>query len=417
MAKRVIIIGAGVVGLCSAYYARKRGRDVTIIERNAPQRDGCSYGNAGLIVPSHFIPLAAPGMVGLGLRMMWNPTSPFYIKPRLSSDLIGWAMRFCRAATQRHVERSAPLLRDLNNASRGAYEQLAAVTGNPFDMTKSGLLMLCKTDHALEEEHHTAEYAQRLGIPAVQMNAQQTAAFDPDVRMDIAGSVHYPQDCSITPGRFITTMQEQLQRDGVTFHWDTIVTGWRHSATQLTGVETNRGVLEADEFVLGAGVWSSALARDLGLRIPMQAGKGYSVTLPNPPQLPKCPAILVEGRVAVTPMAGSLRFGGTMEVAGIDHRISPPRVRGIIDSALRYFPDFKLGHFDGIAPWCGLRPCSPDGLPYIGRTGRFDNLILATGHAMMGMSLGPITGQIVADLLTGTQPAIDIALLSPDRYA
>ena len=418
MNRRVVIIGGGVIGLATAYYCTRRGWDVTVIERRPAQRDGCSFGNAGMIVPSHFIPLAAPGMVALGLKWMWNPESPFYIKPRLSLELLDWLHKFWRAATPGHVQRAAPLLRDLNFASRAAYAELAALPGNDFGLVQKGLLMLCRTEHGLAEEAKTAAQAVALGIPAEVLDARQTAALDPGVRMSVAGSVYFPKDCHLQPGRFVATLQNELVAAGAELIWDREVTGWRRGlGTRLQAVRLNDGrEVVADEFVLCGGSWSPGLVRELGVRIPIQAGKGYSLTLPRPRQLPKICAIFTEARMAVTPMGETLRFGGTMEISGLSEKIDPRRVRGIINAVGGYYPDFTPADFAGIAPWRGLRPCSPDGLPYLGRTAGHENLTLATGHAMMGMSLAPITGQLVAEIISGGRPALDLTLLSPDRY-
>jgi D-amino-acid dehydrogenase len=416
MSKHIVIIGGGVIGLCTAYYAARRFHRVTLIERHAEQRDGCSYGNAGMIAPSHVVPLAAPGMVALGLKWMRNPESPFYIKPRFDSELLSWGFKFWRAATPEHVARSGPLLRDLHMASRACFEELAELPNNDFGLVKKGLLLLCKTDHALEEEAKAAEDAARLGIPTEVLGAKKTAAFDPNVRMEVAGSVYYPKDCHLSPSDFMTGLQRQLQHLGVTFSWNTQVTGFTHHAARITSVNTSAGDFAADEFVLCGGSWSPSIARDLRVHLPMQAGKGYSLTLRKPRQLPQICAILCEARVAVTPIGSSLRFGGTMEIAGLNEEINPIRVQGIIKSACNYYPDFTPQDFDGVQPWSGLRPVSPDGLPYIGRTARYTNLSIASGHAMMGLSLGPITGRLMAEVLSGDKPSIDIALLNPDRY-
>src|SRR4051794_29360887 len=184
MSKSVVIIGAGVIGLTTAYYCVRQGYRVTVLDRGKPTDEGCSYGNAGMIVPSHFVPLAAPGMVALGLKWMWNPESPFYIKPRLSWDLAMWALRFWRASTRERVERVAPLLRDLHLASREAFVRLAA-EGEEFGLVTKGLLMLCKTQQALDEEGHTTAMARRLGLAADILDARQAAALDPGVTMDI----------------------------------------------------------------------------------------------------------------------------------------------------------------------------------------------------------------------------------------
>ena len=430
MARSILIVGGGVIGLCTAYYAARRGLRVTVLDRASADHEGCSYGNAGMIVPSHFVPLAAPGMVALGLKWMWNPESPFYIKPRLDADLFNWAWKFWRAANAGHVARSAPLLRDLSFASRACFEELddtwrgssrreEAVTkgGSGFDLVKRGLLMLCQTQHALDDEAKFAVRANALGVPAQVLDAKQTTALDPGVRMDIAGAVYFPKDCHLTPQRFMAALKAQCAALGVKFLWQTDVAGFTQHGTRITSVKTLADEFEADEFVLCGGAWSPLVARELGLKLPMQAGKGYSLTLPQPRQLPTLCSIFTEARLAVTPMGSSLRIGGTMEIAGLNEEINPRRVQGIIKAVPKYFPDFTPEDFAGIAPWRGLRPCSPDGMPYVGRTAKFTNLSVATGHAMMGLSLGPITGKLMAEILSGEAPTINVSALSPDRYA
>src|SRR5438445_1202457 len=390
---RVVIIGGGVIGLCSALYCAERGMRVTLVERNGERRDGCSYGNTGMVVPSHFVPLAAPGMVALALKWMWNPASPFYIKPRLSADLLRWGIEFSRAARPARVRRAAPLLAGLALASRAQYEQLAA-RDNAFHFEKRGVLVLCRTEHALEEEAALAEQARALGLHAQVLDARAAAALEPDIRMDVAGAVHIAEDCNVDPRRLMDWLQRRAAAAGVSFCWESEVTGWQLEAGgRIRAARLKSGeALEGDEFVLCAGSWTAALSASLGLRLPMQAGKGYSVTLPRPRRSPRACAVLAEARVAVSPMNGQLRFGGPMELAGLDESINPIRVRGIIDAVQRYYPEFDPQDFDGIQPWRGLRPCTPDGLPYLGRSARAPNLVVATGHAMMGVSLGPITG-------------------------
>ena len=415
MSRSIVIVGGGIIGLCAAHYAVKRGHRVTIIERGPHDGDGCSFGNAGMVVPSHFIPLAAPGAVALALKWMWNPESPLYIKPRLDWDLISWGWKFLRASTRAHVRRAAPLIRDLSFASRACFEELSE--SFDFGLVKRGLIMLCKTRHALDEEAKAAAYANELGVPAEVLDAKSLAALDPGLRMDVAGGVHFPKDCHLSPNRLMTAMQRSLEAAGAEFRFGSEVNGWRVDGRRVQAVSTIGGDFVADEFLLCGGAWSPSIARDLRLRLPMQAGKGYSLTLERPRQSPEICSILTEARIAVTPMGGSLRFGGTMEIAGMDERINERRVRGIIKAVPRYFPDFSPDDFAGIRPWSGLRPCSPDGLPYVGRFGAYDNLSTATGHAMMGLSLGPITGRLVSELLDGEPPSHDLTLLSPDRFA
>jgi D-amino-acid dehydrogenase len=417
VSRRVVIVGGGAIGLCVALYCADRGWRVTVVERHGEERDGCSFGNAGMVVPSHFTPLAAPGIVAQGLKWMLRRRSPFYIKPRLSWDLVDWALKFWQASNPQHVAAAAPLLRDLNLGSRRCFDELS-ISLNDFAWTKNGALMLCKTRHALDEEIRVAEEALRLGLPVEILDAEQTAARDPGVRMDVTGSVYFALDASLMPHRFMASLQRRLRDANVQFAWNTEVCGWDvESRGRIRGVRTvGQDVIEGDEFVLAAGAWSSGLSRKLSIVLPMQAGKGYSVTLSNPRLMPMLGAICTEARVSVSPMAEALRFAGTMEITGLDGTIDACRVRTIVDAVPRYYPDFKASDFDRSEPWRGLRPCSPDGLPYIGRSARHPNLVVATGHAMMGVSLAPITGTLVAQVIGGERTSFNIAPLSPDRF-
>jgi D-amino-acid dehydrogenase len=309
------------------------------------------------------------------------------------------------------------LLKELSLASRACFEELADAFGNPFGLVKKGLLMLCKSQHTLDEEAKMARKARELGIPAEVLDSAQTAALEPHIRMDIAGAVYFPKDCHLSPARFLATLQAALEKAGALVTWGREVTGWRMANGKIEAALTPQGEVSADEFVLCGGSWSPLMARQLGLNLPMQAGKGYSVTHPKPRQLPEICSILTEARVAVTPMGGSLRVGGTMEMAGLNETINPVRVQGILKAVPRYYPDFQAEDFRDLPVWCGLRPCSPDGLPYVGRTRRYSNLLIATGHAMMGLSLGPITGRIISEILDGKKSPFDLRLLNPDRYA
>ena len=413
MTKHVTILGAGVVGLSTALYCARRGMQVTIIERNPAQRDGCSFGNAGMIVPSHFIPLAAPGMVRQGFMWMWHPEAPFYIKPRLDLDLLRWGMKFWQAATKQRVAAAAPVLRDLALLSRQCFEQI----GFDIGLVQKGSLMLCQTQQALDEEAQVATQARALGIPAEVLDAKATAALEPAITMAVVGSVFFPNDCHLPPARFIAALERALVGLGVEFAWETRVLGFKTQGQRLRAVRTSRGDLASEEFVLCSGVWSAELVRALHMKLPMQGGRGYSVTLPNPRQLPDRCCVCVDARLAVTPMDGRLRVGGTMELAGTDPTISLRRVRAMVRAFTAYFPAFEANDFADVKPWSGLRPVSPDGLPYIGRTQRWANLTIGTGHAMLGLSSAPATGKIIADLLMGEASPVALELMSPDRFA
>ena len=415
--KSVLICGGGIVGLCCAYYLAREGRTVTVVERNGVDRDHCALGSAGYVSPSHVIPLASPGMVWQGMKWMLNSRSPFYIKPRLDSELMRWSWLFWRASNRRQVGRAAPVLRDLCLGSRALFEELDDITAHAFEFKKEGLLNLCKTQQGLDHEAHgLARIANELGVEAQVLNARQTAALEPGTKLDVAGSVYFPIDAHLTPWRFARALTVLLQEMGVRFQWNTTLFGWRVEGGRIATAQTTAGDMLADEFVLAGGSWSPSMLNGLGLRLPMQAGKGYSLTLPKPRFKLTKSIIFTERRIAVTPMGDTLRFGGTMELSGINHEVRPERVRQIIDAVPYYFPEFTESDFAGVQPWHGLRPVSPDGLPYIGRFNRYSNLTTASGHAMLGLTLAPISGLLIAEVLAGRKPSVNLGLLNPNRY-
>ena len=413
-AGRVVIVGGGVIGLCSAYYALRRGFSVTVLERGGVGADNCSTGNAGMIVPSHFIPLAAPGMIAKGLRMMLNPESPFFIRPRLDPALVKWVWSFYRHSTAAHVAATGGLLRDLNLESRRLFGELAEDAD--FGLVRRGLLMLCKTAKGLEEEAAVAEAARRIGLQAEVLDAAATAKADPGITMEVAGSVWFPQDCHLDPGRFLEAMRGAVTALGGVIEHGVEIDRINCGGGRVLAVSAGGRRIDGDQFVVAGGSWSANLLRQVGLRLPLQAGKGYSLTMEAPPELPGLCSIFTEAKVAVTPMGGTLRIAGTMEVGPPDLTVDPRRVRGIIKSVSGYFPRFSEADFDGIRPWAGLRPVSPDGIPYLGRVPRLDNLLAATGHAMMGLSLAPVSGRLVADLLAGDVPFRPIEAMAPGRF-
>ena len=415
--KHVLVCGAGAVGLCCALFLRERGYQVTVIERDSAGADGCSFGNAGMIVPRHFTPLAAPGAIGLGLRWLLDPGSPFYIRPRFDPALAAWIVHFARAANREHVNRAGPILRDMLLASRELYEQLADRCDNSFGLVKRGLLMLCRTRAGLEQETRAARRARELDLPVEIISSARASEIDPDIGMEIAGAVFYPLDSHLDPRLLMRKLTELALGAGVTIHWSTRLDAWRTAGDRIAAATTSQGDFAADEFVLAAGVWSAEVVRSLGCRLLLEGGKGYTFTLPNPPQLPRLCSILSEAHVAVTPMGGSLRIGGTMEFAGLDRAVSVRRTQAIAAAAAQYFPALRAQDIAQVRPWAGLRPCSPDGLPYIGRFARYSNLCVAAGHAMLGISLAPLTGQLVAQVLAGERPRIALEPLSPQRYA
>lgn len=413
----VVVIGGGLIGFSAAYHLLRAGMQVTLIERGKEEAEGCSTGNAGMVVPSHFVPLAAPGVIWKGLRWMLDPESPFSIRPRPSWELACWGWQFYRASSPARVRRAMPVLRDMALRSRAIFGELAEQEGFEFGLQKKGLLMLCKTRAALEHEAELAAIANSLGVEAEVLDAEGVRKKDPGMEIDVMGGVHFAQDCHLDPARFLGDLRREVARMGGTVRWSAEAVDFRHSAARVGAVVLDDGEeISGDEFVICGGAWSPGVGKKLGLRLPMQAGKGYSVTHPDPPALPTVCSLLNEARVAVTPMDGKLRIGGTMEIVGLDESVNRRRLGGILKSVQAYYPQLSEADFEGLEVWKGLRPCSPDGMPFIGRTKRRENVVVATGHSMLGLSLAPVTGEMVADLLTGHTPKYDMALLDPDRY-
>lgn len=412
--RELVIVGGGVIGLCTAYYALRAGMGVTVLEREKEGGDNCSLGNAGMVVPSHFVPLAAPGMIAKGLRWMFDPQSPFYVRPRLSLELARWGWIFYRKSTPTHVERSRELLRDLNLESRRLFAELAVE--NDFGWTAKGLLMLCDSAKGLEGEAALAAEAEEIGVQAEVLDSEAAAAADPGIEMRIEGAVHYKQDCHLNPAQFMERLRKRVMEMGGAIEYDVEVDAVNRKGDRVVSVSAGERVFEGERFVIAGGAWTAALLRQVGVKLPLQAGKGYSLTLEQPPELPELCSIFAEAKVAITPMGSSLRFAGTMEVGDNDLSINRSRVQGIVKSVPRYFPGFSESDFDKVQPWAGLRPVSPDGVPYLGSVDGLANLHASTGHAMMGLSLGPVTGRLMADLLTGSEPFRPIGDLAVGRF-
>ncbi|HEK21798.1 MULTISPECIES: NAD(P)/FAD-dependent oxidoreductase [unclassified Mucilaginibacter] len=411
----VLIIGGGIIGLSSAYYLQKAGHKVTLLDKG-DLVDNCSSGNAGMIVPSHFIPLAAPGMIKQGIRWMFDSKSPFYVKPSLNPQLISWGLKFMKYANDKHVQNSAVPLRDLSLLSKKLYSTLGAETGIDFGLSDKGILMFYKTEQAAEEEAHLAHKAKELGLDMDVLTPEQCKALQPELNLDVLGAVHYRCDGHIYPNALIQGLIKYLQEHGVEIHWNQMVTRIEKSGKKITKVFTGDKEWTADQYVIAGGSWSPAVAKMVDIKAPLMPGKGYSFMVPEPQNRMTIPALLAEARVAITPMNGHLRYGGTMELDKINNRINMKRVEGIVESVPKYFPDLHPQVPAVKDIWYGFRPASPDGLPYIGRSGKYDNLIVATGHGMMGLSLGPATGYLVNEVVSEKNTAINISAFSPDRF-
>ena len=414
--KNVAIIGGGIIGLCTAYYLNNSGHEVTIFDKG-DLNDNCSVGNAGMIVPSHIIPLAAPGMVSKGIRWMFNSKSPFYVRPRLSNNLIRWGMKFYAHANHAHVLRSIPLLKELSTLSKQLYQELARKNDFQFGYNERGLLMLYKTSEVEKEEIESAKLSNKFGVEARVLSPAEVQRLEPSVRLDARGGIYFPGDAHINPQLLINRLKEYVVARGVKIFSNTNIGDFIIKENKIHGVNVLGQIKPFDDFVVATGAWSGHLCSRLGIDLPMQSGKGYSFTLSEVSRNIRIPTLLLEGRVAATPMGTSLRFGGTMEIGNTDRSINMNRVRGIVETIPKYYPEMNVDVPNEKAVWSGLRPCSPDGLPYIGKSSKLSNLIIATGHSMMGMSLGPATGKLVTEMVDEVPCSMDVGPFHPERFA
>jgi D-amino-acid dehydrogenase len=415
---KALIIGAGIAGLSSAYYLLQKGWQVEIIEQN-DLTNNCSYGNAGMIVPSHFTPLAAPGVVAQGMRWMFDSKSPFYVKPSLNAKLISWGLKFLKHSNQKHVDYSAAAIRDLNLASSRLYNEIAKQDDFDFELNQNGILMLYKTEKVAEEEIELAHKATGMGLPVDILDKKEIQQLEPNVQLDVIGGVNYKCDGHMNPMKLMKQMISYLKNKGVIFHTHHQVTGFEFSGSMIKAVIANDRKFTADRFVMTGGSFLPELAQKAGIKIQLMPGKGYSFmhTPDNPVNTLNHAALLLETRVAVTPMNGQVRFGGTMELASHHDTINMKRVEGIIRSVPQYLPDFQIEKPKESEIWFGYRPCAPDGLPYLGQSSQLKNLIIAGGGGMMGLSLGPIFGKTVSELANDQKPTVDIKIFNPERFS
>ena len=401
MSKKVIVIGSGIVGASCAYYLFKAGHEVVLLEKDQ-HASGASYVNAGYITPSHIIPLAAPGMVRLGLKYLFDSSGPFYMKPRLDGSFLRWARAFQKSCTSQNVEKSIPVIKELNILSRELYKDLLR-SGDlgEFHWEEKGLLMVYKTEQAAEKEGKVANEARSLGLEVEQLDARSLASVDSSFGPEIKGAWHYHCDRHSTPTDILPKLLEYLRKN-IAVHKAKEVRALKNTAN---GVEVISGEekIRGDRLVVAAGVWSGALVKTLGQNLLLEAGKGYRIDVDKPLAI-RMPAISLEHKIAVTPMQGFTRFAGTMEFSGVNRHIRPERVKAIAKAAQSMYADLEFPDESIQNAATGMRPVSPDGLPYIGSLPTYPRVFLATGHAMMGWSLGPVTGRIIADLISERDP-------------
>ena len=413
---KIHIVGGGVIGLCAAWYLRKEGCEVTVIDEGNLS-DGTSFGNAGMVVPSHFVPMATPGVISQGLKWMLNSKSPFYIKPRLNVDLIQWLWRFYRSANTSHVAKSIPVLYELNEKSKWLYSEMTENENLDFDFEERGLLMLYKTKKQAEEEKELAEKAHKLGVKAEIYNDTELKALEPEMDLDVMGGIYFPGDAHLYPNHLMRQLINSLRESGVTFLTGTSIVDFKTSGSKIEALLTNENEsIAVENVLLASGSWTGVLLKKLGIKIHLQDGKGYSLTFKEPDLRPRIPTILTEAKVAVTPMGNDLRIGGTLELSGLSKKINSKRVESIIESVPKYYKNIDIPFGDETKIWKGYRPCSPDGMPYIGRLKTLSNLFVGTGHGMMGLSLGAVTGKLLSQVITNQKYLMSIEPFRLDRF-
>lgn len=393
---RVCIIGGGIIGMFSAYYLVQSGHEVVIVD-NYSFDQGASHGNAGMICPSHFVPLAAPGVVRQSIKWMFSDTSPFYLKPRLASDFIQWGWQFYKHANSDHVQNSIGPLSALLNWSRRLYTEIAGKELH-FVLYPKGIVMTCNSGHALAEEIEWAKKAEKLGIPTQVLGLKELEALNPGVRIRAKGGIHYLEDMHLVPQELMSALSQYL-KNKVEWKPNTQVVQFDKNNRKVITLACDTGDIKADAFIIAAGAWSGELARKAGGNLNLEGGKGYNITLERVDPPWQTPMILVEGRVAVTPMGSALRLGGTMELAGLNPSVLPGRVEGILKTIEDYLPDLKREVLNKIRPWHGFRPLSATGLPVIAPLYPLKNVFLNTGHGMLGVSLAPASGHLMNQLI------------------
>ena len=411
-----MVIGGGPVGACCALELAEAGATVTLLEKEpeiCPPESG-AHANCGLLVPSDATPLAAPGVLGQGLRWMLDSSSPFYIAPRPSPSLARWLWLFRAACSPERARAAAPVLRELHVASARLHDHLAEDHGETWRFHHGGELQVYETAAGLAAAAAEVEQARDLGARAEEVSAAEARRLFPSLRCELAGAFLFPEDGHLDPMRFTRAVAALAAEAGAT-----VVTGAEalslESVPEGVRAITTRGEFTAGQAVLAAGAWTPFLTRGLGLRLPIEPAKGYSVDVDRPADFPEMPLYLGDAHVVLTPLGDALRLGSTLELSGWDMRVRPKRV-----AYLRAGGERAIGlPADGPVRqlWRGPRPVTPDGLPVIGRIPGRDRIILATGHCMLGLSLGPITGRLVRQVASGDSPEIDLAPLGVQRFS
>jgi D-amino-acid dehydrogenase len=410
----VIVVGAGVIGVACAHYLDAAGLRVTVIDQGTIG-GACSGGNCGYICPSHVLPLTEPGAFGVAIKSLFTPDAPFRVKPRLDPALWNWMWQFARRCTHKQVLEVGVHLKAILDASIAEYRRLVRDEGLDCQWQETGLLYVLRTERGMRAFAETDKLlAGHFGVPAVRLDGAALPAFDPALKSGLAGAYHYPGDASLRPDLLMASWSQKLVTRGVRFIEHCRLERVNRADARVTGIETSQGPLAAERYVFALGGWSPRIAKELQCPIPIEQGKGYSVTMHRPDPCPRHPMLFPEHRIGVSPFEDGYRLGSMMEFAGYDESIPEKRIRQLHDSAKPY-----LITPSGPGPektWYGWRPMTWDSLPIIGQVPRLSNAFLSTGHNMLGMSLATATGKLVAEIMEGVSPHLDPAPFSPRRF-
>tara|TARA_B100000963_G_C22626069_1_gene672455 strand:- start:532 stop:1782 length:1251 start_codon:yes stop_codon:yes gene_type:complete len=413
MSKKILIVGGGIIGICSAYYLSKVGHDVTIIDKNQ-MNEGASYINAGYLSPGHVIPLAAPGVISQGLKWMFNSSSPFYIEPRLNFDFFKWLYAFNKSCSSENVNKSIASIINISLLSQDLLKEIKEDNNMGFHYDQKGLLMLCKTEKSIEKEKEVVDLAVQNGLRAKILNQNEIKMIEPNIHIDSIGAAYFYCDHHTTPSELINELKDYIQKKGVKCITNTEIDSFDIKNNNVKSVNISDQKLSFDEYVLSAGAWTSKLCKKLGIDLLLQPGKGYSINHSSKTEI-SCPAILVEPKCAITPMNGFTRYSGTMEISSINNRIRKNRVNAICNAVESFYPSISIPKTDKENAGYGFRPISADGVPYIGRHENLENVIIATGHGMMGWSMSTGTGKIVSEIVENKKTSINIKRFDPNR--
>jgi len=408
-----VIIGGGITGLCTAYYLIKRGERVTLISRD-PVSDGASAGNAGILAAGH-LPLPHPGLSAKALRWILDREAPLYIPPRLDLGLLRWLWNFHRACNHRQVAHCMDILTPLGLKTMECWREILTENDVRCDFRPGGWLNVFRSEAGRREATGEADLVRDLGYEVVPFSGQELREKEPAFGPAVSGAFHYRDSASLDPRAFMESLAGRLEGLGVEFVWGDEVTELIVEKGKCSGVRLASGAeVLGGSTVLAAGIWSTKLAEAAGLKLPMQGGKGYHLDLPTPSPALGTAAVLMEDFIAVTPMAGRLRLAGTVEFSGVNRDLVASRVRMLSTGAAEYLPEISA--VDALGKGCDLRPCTADGLPVLGWAPQIDGLLISTGGAKMGMTLGPALGQLAAEMLLDGQPSLDVTSLRADRF-